>query len=240
MLAGRFHEVSLATRDIRASVEFYERLGFSQAVTTDAWPHLYGVLTDGRLYIGLHQRSGLSPALTFVRPDIPGLRDELATHGIVPAFCRTGDEVFNELGFRDPTGQPVAVVEARTYSPAQRDPAALSHCGYFSELSIPATDLAKAAGFWESLGFVALDERDAPYLHLPLVSDGLDITFHRPRTLDRPMLVFRDPEMPARIGRLRESGVALSDELPAGLDPAGNALLESPEGTALLLLQDEG
>ena len=53
---GRFHEISIATADIRASVEFYESLGFTQAPTTDAWSHPYGVLTDGRLFIGLHQR----------------------------------------------------------------------------------------------------------------------------------------------------------------------------------------
>jgi len=28
---GRFHEISIQTTDIRESVEFYERLGFTQA-----------------------------------------------------------------------------------------------------------------------------------------------------------------------------------------------------------------
>ena len=30
-LVGRFHEFSVATEDIRACIEFYERLGFTQA-----------------------------------------------------------------------------------------------------------------------------------------------------------------------------------------------------------------
>jgi hypothetical protein len=67
---GRFHEISIATADIRASVEFYESLGFTQAPTTDAWSHPYGVLTDGRLFIGLHERQIPSPALTFVLPGV--------------------------------------------------------------------------------------------------------------------------------------------------------------------------
>src|SRR5579859_7377335 len=67
---GRFHEISIATADIRTAVEFYERLGFTQAPTTDTWSHPYGVLTDGRLFIGLHQRKGPSPTLTFVQPGI--------------------------------------------------------------------------------------------------------------------------------------------------------------------------
>src|ERR1700754_1252964 len=67
---GRFHEISISTADIRASVEFYERLGFTQAPATDTWTHPYGVLTDGRLFIGLHQRRSPSPTLTFVLPGI--------------------------------------------------------------------------------------------------------------------------------------------------------------------------
>jgi hypothetical protein len=51
------------------------------------------------------------------------------------------------------------------------------------------------------------------------------------------MLVFSDPDMPARIRGLRELGVKLSEELPRGLDGSENALIESPEGTALLLLK---
>jgi hypothetical protein len=78
-----------------------------------------------------------------------------------------------------------------------------------------------------------------PYVHLPLTSDFLNIAFHRPRTLDRPMLVFSDPDMPARLERLRELGIAFSDELPRGLDTSENALIESPEGTPLLLLKNE-
>ena len=30
-LLGTFHEISIATEDVRAAVEFYERLGFTQA-----------------------------------------------------------------------------------------------------------------------------------------------------------------------------------------------------------------
>ena len=43
---GRFLELGIATPDIAASVQFYERLGFTQLLTGDAWPHRYGVLSD--------------------------------------------------------------------------------------------------------------------------------------------------------------------------------------------------
>jgi len=59
MIFGRFLEFSIATRDIRASVQFYEELGFRQLLTGDIWQHRYGVLTDGRLVIG--SMSGAAP-----------------------------------------------------------------------------------------------------------------------------------------------------------------------------------
>jgi catechol 2,3-dioxygenase-like lactoylglutathione lyase family enzyme len=236
-LLGHFHEISLETADIRASVEFYERLGFSQATTGDTWSHPYGVLTDGRLFLGLHQRRSPSPALTFVHPEVAGLAPELEARGIPLTLCHTGTDLFNQIGFRDPFGQAVSVLEARTFSPVARRSSQTSLCGYFDEISMPASNLQAARDFWERLGFVATDESDVPYLHLPLTSDHLNIAFHRPRTLDEPMLVFSDSDMPARLARLRELDISFSDHLPRGLDNSENALLESPEGTLLLLLK---
>jgi catechol 2,3-dioxygenase-like lactoylglutathione lyase family enzyme len=236
---GRFHEVSIATTDIRESVEFYERLGFTQAQTTDTWSHPYGVLTDGRIFLGLHQRRFDAPAVTFVHAGIAEFADQLETRGIQLDFRRVGDEVFNEIGFRDPHGHHVLVLEARTYSPVTRTPEEMSLCGYFTEYSLPVTSFEDARVFWEPLGFVATEEPDAPYAHLPLTSDHLDLAFHQPRTLDRPMLVFRDPGMRGRLARLRELGVHEPGELPRGLPSAANALIEAPEGTAILLLEGE-
>lgn len=237
-MLGRFHEISIATADIRASVEFYESLGFTQASTTDTWSHPYGVLTDGRLFIGLHQQRAPSPTLSFVQPGIAGHLAAFESRGIALSVCRTGDDVFNEIGFLDPFGQAVRILEARTYSPVARDAADVSMCGYFDGMSMPARDFQAARTFWEPLGFVATEESETPYAHLPLTSDHLDIAFHRPRTFEAPMLVFRDPEMAARISRL-DPGLRISRELPRGLDPAHNALIESPEGTVLLLLREE-
>jgi len=232
---GRFHELSLATDDVGAAVEFYERLGFSQATTTDAYTHPYGVLTDGRLYLGLHERRAASPALTFVRPGIAGCLEEFAALGIELTVRRVGEEVFNEIGFEGPHGESVRVIEARTYSPAGRRPGEVSRCGDFAEVSLPAADFAAAQSFWEPLGFVATGEADTPYPHLTLTSDHLDLAFHRPRTCDAPLLVFRAADMPERIAQLRALGVA-EEALPRGIARDANALLTSPEGTQLLLL----
>ena len=238
-MLGRFHEISLLATDIRESVEFYERLGFTQAATNDAWTHPYGVLTDGRLFLGLHHRRFAAPALTFLHEGVATFASNLESRGIELDTRNTSEDAFNEIGFRDPDGQSVIVLEARTYSPVTRRAEETSLCGYFTEYSMPVADIEAARQYWEPLGFVATEEPDAPYAHLPLTSDHLDIAFHRPRTLDRPMLVFRDANMRERLARIRDLGVKETGELPRGLPPAANALIESPEGTALLLLEGE-
>ncbi len=236
-LLGTFHEFSVVLEDVRAGVEFYERLGFTQATTTDTYTHPYGVLTDGRLFIGLHQREGPSPALTFVRPGVAQSVPAFEAAGIELTSCRIGEEVFNELGFTDPCGQAVAVLEARTYSPVDRSETEPSWCGDFAEVSLPVADFAAAQRFWEPLGFVAADEALHPYAHLTLTSDHLDLAFHDPRLCTRPLLVFRDRELPARLARLHQSGVSFAST-PRGL-PAPAALLQAPDGTPLLLLPAE-
>jgi len=238
-LLGTFHEISVTAADVRAAVEFYERLGFTQATTGDTFAHLYGVLTDGRLTIGLHQRAGPSPVLTFVRPDIARSLDAFAAAGIQLTHCRTGEEVFNEIAFADPFGHAVAVLEARTYSPVARSADHTTLCGDFAEVSLPAADFAGAQSFWEPLGFVAMELPEDPYPQLSLTSDHIDLAFHAPRVCARPMLVFRDPRMRAHIARLRDLGVPTQAAPVSAERAAGSALIESPDGTPLLLLEEE-
>lgn len=237
-MLGRFLEIGIATADIRASVEFYERLGFTQAQTGDIWPHPYGVLTDGRVCIGLHQSRLESPALTFVRPGVADLPAALGRTGIEPSTVHIGEEVFNEVGFRDPAGQPVRLLEARTYSPPDRSALEPSHCGRFRGLSMPVADFEPVRRFWEACGFLAGEPAVRPYPHLTLSAEGIDLALHGLRLCAEPLLVFRDPAMPERIARLRELELCALELPPRGLDTRDNALLRAPEGTALLLLQE--
>ncbi|HQX47911.1 MAG TPA: hypothetical protein PK681_08085 [Steroidobacteraceae bacterium] len=238
-MLGRFLELSVATDDIRASVEFYERLGFTQCVTSDVWSHPYGVLTDGRCVIGLHQYRFASPSLTFVRARVARHIAAIEATGVEIAFRRTGDEVFNEAGFRDPTGHMVTVLEARTFSPCDRDQPSL--CGELAEYSLPARDFAVARRQWEAFGFVALadgsdaESDDTPWRRLPLTSDHLNLAFHTPRFFAQPLLVFTAADPAGRRARLAALDMPFAADLPAALDPGHYALIESPEGLAILL-----
>lgn len=235
-MLGKFHEISIETADIADSVAYYERLGFSHCGTTDTWPHPYGVMTDGRLYLGLHQFKFPSPTLSYVHPGVAEHAHVIEKLGIDIAWKRVSDEAFNEFGFLDPSGQTVRVQEAPTHFASDRDLGETSLCGDFAEFSLPSAEFEPMRAFWEPLGFVALGETDVPYVRMSMTSDHIDLAVHRPRTLDQTLLVFAAPDMGERIERLRSLDVAMSDDLPRGLDPRSAALLRAPEGTALLLI----
>ena len=221
---------------IRESLEFYESLGFVQAVAGEIWSHPYAVVTDGHLFIGLHGRDMPSPSLTFVLPELQLGVARLKERGIEFAEERFGDDMFNQARLQDPGGLSVALLEARTFSPPQLDRPVESACGYFSELGVPVRAADTARAFWESIGFVALEEEAQPFPRTPLVGDGLDLALYRTRALRHPVLTFEDSDMAQRLARLRERGVQVSDEMPDTLDEAGNGVLIAPEGTRLLLL----
>ncbi len=236
-MLGRFLEISLHTPDIRASLEFYESLGFVQASVGETWPYPYAVVTDGRLFLGLHGAVMRSPALTFVLPELARSIEQLRALGIQFDQERTGEDVFNQATFTDPAGMCVNLLEARTFSP--RNDAATTSCGYFVEIGLPVRDINASARFWEPLGFVAMDEEPAPFARASLTSDHLNLGLYRTRAFRQPLLTFEDAQMRERLTRLRERGFTLSDEMPDSLDEATNAILEAPEGTRLLLMQTE-
>jgi len=235
-MLGRFLEVSVHAPEPLESLEFYQRLGFSPAEVGETWTHPYGVVTDGRLALGLHAYEFDAPALTFVKPDLLRHIEPLEALGIRFKFQKLGENVFNEAGFHDPNELMVALIEARTFSPPARDPAEVSACGYFAEFGIPSADPDASKVFWEQLGFVAVEEFAEPFRRIALTSDFLDIGLYATRELRRPVLTFLDPEMPARISRIVKMGIEPSPRLPPSLDPDTSAMFIAPEGTALLLM----
>jgi hypothetical protein len=236
---GRFLEISLYTPEIRESLAFYESLGFVQAPVGEVFKHPYAVVTDGRLFLGLHGTPVPSPALTFVMPRLMQGIEQLEHLGIEFEDLKLGNEVFNRARFRDPSGQCVNVVEARTFSPPPLDTQHATTCGYFTELGLPAREQGPMRVFWEALGFVAWEEQSEPFARTAITSDHLNLSLYRSRAFRQPLLTFEDREMGERLARLKERGFQLSDEMPDSLDESSNAILVAPEGTRLLLLQSE-
>jgi catechol 2,3-dioxygenase-like lactoylglutathione lyase family enzyme len=233
-MLGRFLEIGVGTQDILESLAFYESLGFAQARVGDARQHPYAVVTDGRLRLGLHAGEVEAPTLTWVHPDLAVHAAKLEALGIELEFARLDENAFHEIGFRDPCGQAIMLVEAQTYSPPPADEIRPSQLGYFEEFAVPVADLARATAFWDSLGLVAFDPVSAPFTRVVASHRDLNVGLYD-TDLRQPVLRFSDPQMAERISMLRDRGHRMPDRLPRGMDARENALLEAPEGTWLLL-----
>ena len=220
-MLGRFLELSVWSRDIAASVAFWESLGFQHAVVGDTWKHRYAVLSDGRLVLGLHEYEFASPSLTWVRPDLAEAIAGIKALGVAFDFAKTGADEFNEAGFRDPAGQVVTLLEARTWSPGFERTRPASPLGHFREYRYAATDPAATVAFWERLGLVSDADGHGPRA----VAGGISLA---PRTgITRPELVFEHDDPAAAADALSERGYALERE------GAGDLLLRGPDGLTL-------
>lgn len=233
-MLGRFLEISVRSSDIPESLAFYESLGFVQASVGDTWSHPYAVITDGRLNLGLHAREFDAPALTWVQPQLASHAPRLQSLGIDLTVERLGEDALHEIGFVDPSGQAITLLEARTFSPPPIAPTHTSHLGYFEEFGVPTGDLERATAFWDALGFVAFDPVRMPFTKVVAAGRDLNVGLYDV-DLRNPVLTFSDPAMPERIAALRDQGHRFVARLPRGMNPRENALLEAPEGTWLLL-----
>lgn len=237
MPLGRFLEISLAATNVAESLAFYESLGFVQASVGEAWSHSYAVVTDGRLCLGLHGLDFESPLPTWVAPSLREQLDALATLGVTIEEARLDDLSLHQALLRDPSGQPLRLLEARTFSPPALSPAHSSSLGYFEEFAIATRDLGVASAFWESMGFVAFEPVVEPLPKVVAASSDLNVGLYA-IDLPAPVLVFSDAAMPERIASLRDQGHRFAQRLPRELMAIGAAMLEAPEGTQLLLLTE--
>ena len=229
-MLGKFLEISIYAPDVKASYEFYEGLGFKSVAVGEIWSHPYAVVSDGDIYLGLHAYRFDSPALTFVRPELGTYSRALKRRGIRFEFEKLADDEFNELGFLDPAGQMVTLLEARTFSPPQFDAYSFSLCGDFLEFTRATTTVTSVQSFWEDLGLLPGWHGEDPHPWIRLIRDDINLGFHLTGPL-QPGLTFFADDMETRIEYLRASGYDVSRSAPF---PHG-ATLTAPEGTPLYL-----
>lgn len=237
-MLGRFLEMSIHCTDVLESLRFYEALGFSQAPVGEIWKHPYAVLTDGRVHLGLHGYHFHSPALTWVQSGLRQHVPALETAGVDFEFLKLGDDCFNELGFLSPDDQMVTLLEARTYSPGARMSRQTSLLDWFDAVLLPCSDVPVSRAFWERLGFVAVDENESPVPHVGLTSDSLNLALTAHHAVAEPLLMFKTGDLVARREGLAAAGIE-PERLPRGMDPQRALLLHAPEGTGLLLVQED-
>ena len=228
-MLGRFLELSVRAPDLLASLSFYKSLGFTELTSGDVWPHRYAVVSDGEICIGLHDRELEAPALTFVHAELARHSRSMADHGIRFSWLRLDEDVFNELGFTDPDGHLLMMLEARTFSPAV-DELPSSLCGRLLEVSLPVRDAVHAGRFWAPLAPALKDLREEPGTHMRLMADALPLGLSESAALTGPAPCFRCEDREALDEAVERHGIARRAH--PGYEGAAEVLV-APEGTRL-------
>ena len=149
-----------------------------------------------------------APSLTFVKPNLLRHLGALERLGVNFEFRRLGNDVFNELGWFDPSGHLIRLVEARTFSPSKR-----ARHGHLLVRLFPRDRAARAANampprsFGSRFGFVGMDEPDALLPHVSCTSDSINIGLYDPAQLRGPTLLFDAGDVGGALARLAEVGV---------------------------------
>ena len=236
-MLGKFLELSLAAHPIGESFEFYRALGFADIATGDALAHPYAVVHDGQLCIGLHERNSDEPRLTFIRSDLKAYHRALRRRRIQFEFTRLDDSEFNEIGFRDPSGQLVVLIEAQTFSPGDWRDRDRSVCGRFVEYSLMTSSRVRATEFWQSLGFATVDEGESPHPWIRLNGHGLSIGFHETAHF-MPGPSFAMTNLGARLEYLQAKGIDTHRTSSTAGARKAAATLVTPGGTPIYLFAD--
>lgn len=234
-MLGKFLELSVRAPDILSSLAFYKALGFTELAIGDVWSHRYAVVSDGDLCIGLHDREFDSPSLTFVHPDVARHARAMADHGFDFKYLKVDDDVFNQLGFADRDGHMIALLEARTFSPAVDD-IGRSLCGEWFETTLPVKNAMRTGRFWAPLAPVLLQLREEPTTHMRFDADGMSLGLSESIALQQPSLCFKCRDRDALLSSIELHGMC-NERFP-GFEGAF-AELTAPEGTRLYLFDED-
>ena len=236
-MLGTFLEFSTSVPSVLQEAQFYRSLGFDDLPTADFVAVPYAALWDGTAFVGLYERAPDVPTLTFVRQELAMHSRALRRRGLEFEEIALGDEEFNRAIARDPTGQVVALLEARTFSPATWDSSRMSACGRFIEFSLPTPSVRASVEFWSALGFEVVGESETPHRSVRLEGIGLTVGFHETRLA--PGLSYASTDFVARTDYLRARGLELKRGAATGLGTRA-VTLTSPAGLKMYLHEDAG
>jgi catechol 2,3-dioxygenase-like lactoylglutathione lyase family enzyme len=212
-MLGRFLEIGIGTDNIVETYAALQSLGFTAVIPNEVRGDGYAVVSDGQAYFGLYDGDCDGIALTFVRPDLAQYVRALRRKDIDVDFANLGEQEFHELGFRDPDGQRVTLVEARTFSPLPAEACSPSICGTWLEFSVAVRSLDTARAFWAQLGFPAVADGNEPHPWCRVATNGMTLGLHETAAFEAGPC-FWATQLDARVDFLRAKGFSVERHAP--------------------------
>ncbi len=228
---GQFLEFSVPTPDIQDSLNFYVNLGFSELPTGDIRNYHYGVVTDGRIAIGLHADERDESSLSFVNPDVASYLQRVMPTGEELIFSRLGSETFHEIGIHTPDAHSLIMMEARTFSRTNLSELPVPVVGRCLEITLGCQDVSNASSYWADAGFVVNNNPSGESVDEPIevLAPGLRLGLRSTLRSGQMALRFAPENLQLSLERLTRRNVTVR--------PSGTGhWLTAPEGTRLDLV----
>ncbi len=238
MKLGNTAFVTVSAPDLRASLSFYQKLGFRklEGNTADARSTF---LSDGQLLLSLEEGSEPHSELSYFVVSVHEKVEELKESRVALSYEGT-----NEARFVDPSGLGVRLVEGTAFGKEKSEETAWSKCGRFYEASIEAESVDESIAFWSELGF-EVSYREPPTARWATLSDGnIRLGVYEkgtcPHRFKNPSLTYFEPDMVKRIARLKNEGVKFIEEMHNSEGQIDNAIAEAPDGQYFFLFFYDG
>jgi len=240
MKLGHAFEIFVRTTLLDRSLKFYkEDLGFNTLAETSS-PSDRIKLTDGVITLSLERASEWQAGLTYFSEDVSAKIAMLEREGVAVVKSREEAGRVTQAFFTDPSGIRVNLEETASRQIPVGETRPLTQLGQFGELSIETDDVQKSLGFWMKLGFKPTQYMPAQPASWASIEDGLLVMGiyqkgHAKHMFKTPSITYFEADMPARLQRLKQKGIAFAQELPGEGGEVGHGIVEAPEGTLLFL-----
>ena len=192
----RFLEYSVPVENVLHSLEFFQTLGFTSLLTNDIRSYPYAVITDGRCYLGLHERNEFTqhsqePRFCFVHEEIAPIVRYLNDRRYQLINSQLDEDEFQQTLFHGPNNAVINLLAARSFSLPAKDDCKDSLLGHFSGFVMPTSNLEASSQFWEGLELLVMPTLDEQAVSVS--ANRLNMLLVENSTHRLPGLLFEHP-----------------------------------------------
>jgi catechol 2,3-dioxygenase-like lactoylglutathione lyase family enzyme len=237
-LLGEVSALTITSPGLEQSLNYYQRLGFSEVIRFD-FPFPWIQVSDGALLIMLRKGNDPYIAITYYVKDMEKSAKAVENAGIQFIEKPKANDIVKRYIFQSPDALTVSLVNIQDGFNQPPGPTMLTmnqqdyfnperyvnkKAGMFGELAHPVKDLDASISFWQKLGFVVLHTNQMPY-RWAILSDGLHILgLHETTNFSYPAITFFAADMKEKIEQLKNEGLENYTE-----KGPGNIVLSTPE-----------